>query len=398
MNIEKIREDFPVLKKGIIYADSACMSLKPLPVIEASLQYYYDYPGCAGRSHHTIGRQVTDAVDQSRKTIASFFNAKPEEIIFTRNTTESINLVSQGLYFEKGDVIVTSDKEHNSNLLPWQKLAKQKGITHKILHSSKNNEFDLELFKEVVQGAKLVSLVYTSNLDGITYPIKEITKIAHRAGALVLVDAAQAASHMKIDVKKLNVDFLACSGHKIMGPSGIGCLYGKYELLRNMEPFMVGGETVFDSTYNNAEYELPPKKFEAGLQNYAGIVGFAEATKYVQQIGFKKIQKHLEKLNQKLTKDLSEIEGIQFISNSDPKSKAGIVSFTIEGVDSHELAIMLNSSMNIMCRSGAHCVHSWFNAHKMDGCIRFSLYIYNTVEECEVIAQAVKESVKILKK
>ena len=399
IDLDDVREDFPIFRRGVIYVDSACMALKPLQVISASNKYYEEFPACAGRSVHSLTKKLTEEINLSRKNIAKFFGAKSKEIVFTRNTTESINLIAHSLDLKKGDVVITSDKEHNSNLLPWQKMVTKKGIIHKVVVSKKDNTFDLDKFEKILDAGnvKLVSIVYTSNLDGITNPIREIIRIAHKSGALVLVDAAQAAPHMEINVKKLDVDFLACSGHKMAGPSGIGLLYGKYELLEKLDPFLVGGETVFDSTYDSASWEKPPLKFEAGLQNYSGILGFSEAINYLKKIGMKVIAKHESELNEVLTKGLSEIKGIEFISDISPSKKSGIVSFNIKGIDPHQIALMLNSSANIMCRSGAHCVHSWFNSKGLDGCVRFSLYFYNTKEECLVIIERLKEIIRILR-
>jgi len=392
MNVEKIRKDFPVFETGAVYMDSACVSLKPKQVVEAMNRYYYEFPGCAGRSMHKIGNKVTESIAASRKTLAKFFGTKPQNIIFTRNTTEGINLVANSLGLKKGDKVVTTDKEHNSNLLPWQRLAKQ-GIKHEIVKGNLDNTFNLDEFQDKVKGAKLVSMVHTSNLDGVTNPVKEIIKIAHENGALVMIDGAQGAPHKDINLKKLDVDFFACSGHKMLGPSGIGMLYGKQELLEKIDPFLIGGDTVSESTYTTAEFEKPPEKFEAGLQNYAGMIGFAEAAKYLDKIGMKNIAKHEIKLNKKVTEAFLDM-GIKIIGPEDPSLRSGIISFLMKGKDPHEIALMLDSSANIMTRSGAHCVHSWFNAHNMVGTTRASLYLYNNEEDCDKLIEEIKKIAK----
>ena len=397
MNIEKIRKDFPILEKEITYMDSACVSLKPRQVVEAINSYYNEVPACAGRSMHRLGTKVNKEIEKSRKAIAKFFNAKSSEIIFTKNTTEGINLVASSLGLKKGDKVITTDKEHNSNLLPWQKLAK-KGIVHEIIKSNKDNTFNLEEFKNKIKGAKLVSVVHTSNLDGVTFPAKEIIKIAHENNALVMLDAAQSAPHKEIDVKKLDADFLACSGHKMLGPSGTGILYGKQHLLENMEPFIVGGDTVSETTYTTAEFEKPPEKFEAGLQDYAGIIGLGEAVNYLKKIGMKNIGNHEQRLNKRITDELLKIEGVSIIGPADSAKRSGIISFNVKGCDHHEIALMLDKSANIMVRSGAHCVHSWFNAHNMKGSVRASVYIYNTEEECDIFIEQLKKIIKIVRK
>jgi len=390
MNTEKIRKDFPVLnqKKRVIYFDNACMSLRPVQVISKINEYYNEYPACGGRSYHKLGKKVTEEVNLARKEIKKFFNAKSEkEIIFTKNTTESINMIANS--FE--GKILTTDKEHNSNLAPW--LSKK--FKHEIVLSKKDNTFNIEDFKKKIKGTKLVSMVYTSNLDGTTIPAKEIIKIAHENKALVLLDAAQAAPHKEIDVKDLDVDFLACSGHKMLGPSGIGMLYGKEHLLKQLKPFIVGGDTVRNTTYNSVEFEDIPDKFEAGLQHYSGIIGFAEACRYLKKIGLNNINKHEIELNKFITNEL--LSYVELIGPEDAEQRAGIFSFNIKGIDPHHVAVALDSSSNIMIRSGQHCVHSWFNAHKMDGSARASLYLYNTKEEAELFVAEIKKFAKYLK-
>jgi len=389
MNIEKIRSDFPILSskmngKPVVYFDSACMSLKLSQVVKAMEKYYFEYPACAGRSSHKLGEIVTKKIKEARKTVANFINANEQEIVFTRNTTEGINLLANSLGFKDGDLVLTTDKEHNSNLIPWQRLVEKKNIRHKVVRSNDDGTFNLEKYQELVKGAKLVSMVHTSNLDGTTIPAKEIIKIAHENGALVLLDAAQSTSHMKIDVKSLDVDFLAFSGHKMMGPTGTGVLYGKYELLEKLEPFLVGGNTVEYSTYDDHEMLKSPEKFEAGLQDYAGIIGLAEAIKYLQEIGFENIKKHEYSLNKYITEEIKKHPKIKIIGPEDPALRSSIISFYIEGVDMHQIALMLDDMSNVMIRTGQHCVHSWFNERGIKNSARVSIYCYNTMEEAGI--------------
>ncbi len=401
MDVEKIRADFPVLQtklkgKPIIYFDNACMALRPTQVIEAMNEYYYKYPGCAGRSIHKIGNMVTEAYEHARKRMAKFIGTKSDkEIIFTRNTTEGLNLVANAFDFSSGDVVLTSDREHNSNLLPWQLLAKRKGIKHEIIFSAEDMTFDLGEFerkvKDIGDKMKLVSIVHTSNLDGYTIPIKEVIEIAHAAGALVMVDGAQSVPHKNIDVRKLDADFLAFSGHKMMGPSGIGVLYGKYDLLDKLQPFIIGGDTVKDTTYDSCIMLNPPEKFEAGLQNYASAMGMAAAADYLEKIGRKNVTAHEARLNEIITDGIKDIKGLGIIGPADSKLRGGIISFNIKGMFPHDIAIMLDDTANIMIRSGAHCVHSWFNARGIRGSARASLYLYNTKEEAETFIEKLKE-------
>lgn len=400
LNIEKIRADFNILSKknGVIpiYLDSACMSLKPNSVIEAMNDYYFNFPAC-DRSLHKLGGTVTKKVKEARELVAKFINAKNEsEIIFTRNTTEGINLLAHSFGFKKGDVVLISDKEHNSNLVPWLLLRDKIGIVVKIIPSNEDNTFNLDNFSKLVSGAKLVSVVHTSNLDGVTNPAKEIIEIAHKNNALVFLDAAQSIPHKKIDVQDLDVDFLAFSGHKMLGPTGTGVFYGKQELLEKLEPFMVGGETVEFSTYDSFKMLPLPERFEAGLQNYAGIIGLGEAVKYLSQFDFKDIKEHELKLNTYITEELQKIPGIKIIGPEDPKLRSGIINFYIEGVDMHKFVIMLDEMANVEIRSGQHCVHSWFDSKKIFNSARVTLYLYNTMEEAEIFITNLNKIIKIL--
>jgi cysteine desulfurase/selenocysteine lyase len=288
MDVNRIRQDFPILQKpGMVYFDNACMSLKPSQVIEAMLAYYQEYTACAGRSNHSLSRACEENYQEARKSIQKFIGAKKrEEIIFTRNTTEGINLVANSLGLKSGDAVVTSDREHNSNLIPWQMLRERKGVEHRIARSREDYTFDMEGFKSLMgKSVKLVSVIWTSNIDGYTLPVREIIKTAHDSGALVLLDGAQFVPNSKTDVRKLDADFLAFSGHKMLGPTGTGVLYGKHGLLERMEPFMAGGETVEFTTYETHKFLKPPEKFEAGLQDYAGMIGMGEAARYLERIG-----------------------------------------------------------------------------------------------------------------
>lgn len=403
MAIINYRNDFSILNprnkdKPIIYLDSACQTLRPRQVIEAMENYYTQFPACSGRSNHQLAATVTRKVDEARQQMARFLGAtRMEEIIFTRNTTEGINLVANALAFQRGDTILIGDKEHNSNLIPWQMLIKRTGIQLKILHTHEDGTFDLSGFeKALVEGVKLVSFGFTSNLDGVTLPVEQIIKLAHKRGALVMLDAAQAAPQRKINVRSLDVDFLALSGHKILGPSGTGVIFGKHKLLDAMNPFMVGGDTVGTSTYETCEFLPVPEKFEAGLQDYAGIIGLGEAARYLQTVGFDAIQKQELLLNKIMTDGTKDIQGLHLIGPADPALRSGIFTFYIDGIDSHRIAIMLDQMSNICVRSGQHCVHSWFNAKGIKGSVRASVYFYNTQEEAEHFVENLKKIRKVL--
>lgn len=402
LDYEKIKKDFPLLNrkikdKPIVYFDNACMSLKPRQVVEAMNEYYYNYPACAGRSSHRLGEMATKKVDEARKIIARFINAPSEKnIIFVRNTTEAINLLANSLELNTRDQILTTDKEHNSNLVPWQVLSQRKGVVHRIVRSKTDGTFDLDNYKEQVKGVRIVSMVHTSNLDGTTIPAKEIIKIAHENGALVILDCAQSAPHLPIDVKDLDVDFLAFSGHKILGPTGTGVLYGKYELLEQLQPFLVGGNTVEYSTYESHKMLMPPEKFEAGLQDYAGIIGLGEAIKYIEAVGFEAIKKQELELNTYITNEITKINKIKIIGPVDPALHSGIINFYIPGVNMHQIALMLDEMAGIMIRSGQHCVHSWFNDKQIINSARVSLYFYNTLEESKKFVENLNKIMTIV--
>lgn len=409
--MEDFRTDFPLLQrrikqKPIIYFDNACMSLRPKQVLEKSNEYYYDYPGCAGRSNHAIATEVDKAVNEARKKIAKFFGTDAKAVVFTKNCTEAINLVANGLSFQNGDVVLTTDKEHNSNLLPWLKLQKAGIIKHDYVNSTITNEFYLEelekKLKEHNGKVKLVSMVFTSNLDGVTLPAKEIVRLAHKYKAKVLFDCAQAVMHQEININKLGADFLALSAHKMLGPNGIGVLISTSENLKKLNQFLVGGETVKDSNLDGTYVpEDIPERFEAGLQNYPGIIGFGEAIKYLETVGVKNIHAHLVKLNERATSGLSGIPGIHILGPKEAEKRSGVFSFVIENKKVHEVSLLLSNLHNIMVRSGAHCVHSWFNQPQnkisvfKDGTVRASFGFYNTLEEVDMFVEAVKAISKL---
>ena len=400
LNTEKIRADFNILsdKDGLkpIYFDSACMSLKPKQVINAMNDYYLNYPACT-RSSHKLGETVTKKIKEARQLVAKFINAKNEnEIIFTRNTTEGINLFANSIGLKKDDIVLISDKEHNSNLVPWLLLRDKIGIEVKIIRGNDDGTFNLENLQKEIAGAKIVSIVHTSNLDGVTNPIKEIVEIAHKNNVLVFVDTAQSIAHQKIDVTDLDADFMAFSGHKMMGPTGTGVFYGKSKLLEKLEPFLVGGDTVDYTTYTDYKFLPVPEKFEAGLQDYAGIIGLGEAVKYLSQFDFDDIKKHELALNTYITEELKKIPQIKIIGPNDPAERSGIINFYIEGMDMHKFAVMIDEMANISIRTGQHCVHSWFADKKIYNSARVSLYIYNTMEEAETFITNLNKIIQII--
>jgi cysteine desulfurase / selenocysteine lyase len=406
VEMSELRKDFKILdrkinNKPIIYFDNACMSLRPTQVLEKSGEYYLNYPGCAGRSNHTISQEVGKEEDSAREKIANFFGAKKEAVVFTKNCTEAINLVANSFPFKNGDVVLTTDKEHNSNLIPWLRLVKKWEIKHDTIESGPKNEFSMDNFVKRINEhkgkVKIVSVVYTSNLDGVTNPIKDIIRLAHRHGAKVLLDCAQAAQHQEINIKKLGADYIVVSSHKLLGPNGVGALISTKENLEQLNQFLVGGETVEDSQYDDFVPAKIPGKFEAGLQNYPGIMGFGAAIEYLEKVGIKNIHKHIVRLNELASSGLMEIEGVAILGPKEADKRSGILSFAVKDKNIQEFSLLLNNTHNIMVRSGAHCVHSWFNREETkktlfkDGTIRASFGFYNTEEEVNEFVKAVRE-------
>lgn len=398
MNVNKIREDFPVLKreingKPIIYFDNACQTLKPLQVINAMNQYYYEFSACGGRSAHRLGVEVTMRCDEAREKVQRFLNASsPREIVFTKNSTESINTVARGLELKEGDIVITTDKEHNSNFVPWQVLKREKGILHLIVKSNDDGTFNIESFEESMsKRVKLVSMSHTSNLDGVTIPAEDVIKIAHDYNALVMLDGAQSAPHRRVDVKRMDVDFFALSVHKMCGPTGMGILYSKEEWLEQLKPLTTGGGAVEMVEYEKVKFLKAPEKFEAGLQNYAGIIGTGSAIDYLEKIGMDNIERHEIKLNRIITKEMESIQRVKLLGPKEPMLRGGNISFNVDGMNAHDVAMLFDGLSNVMLRSGMQCVHAWFDAHNIKGSVRASVYIYNTEEECKIFIDTLKK-------
>jgi cysteine desulfurase/selenocysteine lyase len=399
MDLEKTRKDFPIIKKtGVIYFDSACTTLKPKQVVDAVVEYYTEYTACAGRSIHKLATRTTEEFEKSREKIARFINAKESsEIIWTRNTTEAINLVAHSFNFNKGDKVVTTNLEHTSGLLPWQILANKGVADLDFVLCNKEGEFGIEGFKgKIDKGTRLVSIIFASNVTGTTAPLKEIVEIAHDCGAVVIADAAQAVPHFEVDVRKLDVDFLAFSGHKMCGPTGIGCLYGKRELLEQLQPFIVGGETIRDADLRTHTLDKLPHRLEGGIQHYAGAIGFGAAVDYLTKVGMKNIERHEKELTKALVEGLLTISNLSLIGPSDWKRKNALAAFTIKGMEPNDTAIFLDHE-NIAVRSGMHCAypfHKFVGATK--GSVRASLYFYNTKEEIRIFLEKLNYIVKTL--
>lgn len=395
MDTDRIRRDFPIYssRRGdLVYFDNACQTFRPRKVIEASNDYYFDFPACGGRSIHRLATQVSMRIDEAREKIARFIGCpNPNEIVFTKNCTEAMNLVAKGTKHRKGDVVLTSDMEHNSNHVPWIQLTRSMGIKRRFVTTPSNGVFDIELLKDAMtKEVKFVSLVHTNNITGTTIPAKEVVEIAHDNGAMIMLDGAQAAPHMKIDMNDLDIDFYAFSMHKMLGPSGVGVLFAKEELAKNMDPLISGGGGVSLTEYDKVTYLPMPERFESGLLNYSGVIGSAAAIDYLSAIGMDSIREHEMNLNYYLTKELKEIDLVNILEPVDPGKRGSIFSFNIKGLGSHDVAMILDEVDKIMIRSGMHCTHPFFISRGIDGCARASFYIYNTIPECERFVKAVK--------
>ena len=400
----KRREDFPTLRAESppAYLDNACMTLRPDSVIDAIKTYYEQYPGCGGRSVHRYATTVSRKMAGTRRKMAELFNApNTEEIVFTKNATHSLNQVAKGLSWQKGDVVLTTDREHNSNLVPWLQLEEELGIDHRIVRSNDDNTFNMETFEKACADAgdnlKMVSLSHVGNLDGVSVPIKQAAKVAKDHGALFCIDGAQSTPHMKVDVQDLGVDFMAFSIHKMMGPSGMGGLWGKMELLENMRSIQSGGSTVQTSNYDSMTWSSPPAKFEGGLGNYAGILGTDAAIDYLSGLNLDDIHQHEVRLNKVMTSIIKDVNGINIIGPTDASKRGGICSVLLDGLDAHDIALILDEAAGVMVRSGMHCVHSWFNDKGIDtGSLRASAYLYNTEEEVKLFAETLVEAVETM--
>lgn len=396
MDTNELRKQFPLLnKKGdrMIYFDNACMTLRPQSVIDKIVEYYTEYPGCGGRSLHKISSRVTEEFEGSRRIIRDFLNAPDlDGIVFTKNTTEAVNLVSSSFPFKKGDIVVGTDHEHNSNLVPWVHMMQKGIIDYRVVRSKEDHSFDMEVYEDSVKGAALVAMVHVSNLDGRMIPAKEIVDIAHENGAKVMLDCAQSVPHLPIDMKEWDLDMLVFSGHKAMGPTGTGALVGKKEILDDFDPYIVGGDTVQETSYTHVDFLSPPKRFEAGLQHYPGFIALGEALKFLKEVGPDAIHNHEIELNT-YAQELLE-DHVNVIGPSEPADRGGIFPFTVDGLNSHDIAMMLDELANIAIRSGRHCVHSWFNANNEESTARASFYAYNTKEEIDLMVDTLKTIIK----
>lgn len=392
--VEQLRKDFPILAQQEIYFDNAATTQKPKVVLDAVDAYYRNTNANPLRGLYDWSIEATAEYEKAREHVARFIGAqKPEEIIFTRNTTESLNLVafSYGLsHVREGDEIVVSIMEHHSNFLPWQRICKQTGA--KLIFLEPNQEgviTEAEYRSKITSRTKIVAIVQVSNVLGITNPVKEIVSYAHEMGAVVVVDGAQSTPHQKVDVCELDADFFAFSGHKLMAPMGIGVLYGKKNLLKTMDPFLVGGEMIEYVTREDATWAELPHKFEAGTVNVGGAIGLDAAITYLEQVGYDFIEEQELRLTKHLMEGLKEIPYVKVYGSNQPDKHCGIVTFNLEGVHPHDLSTLLNED-HICIRAGHHCAQPLMQFLQVGSTARASLYFYNTIEEVDQFLASLK--------
>ena len=398
------RNDFPTLQgdNPPAYLDNACVTLKPQSVINSIHRYYTETPGCGGRSVHRYGTAISKAVSDTRTKLGTFLNAAtPNEIVFTRNATHSINQIAHGMSWQKGDIVLTTDREHNSNLVPWLQLEQEQGIDHRVVPSNEDNTFDMEAFEAACADAgknlKMVAMSHVGNLDGVAAPIEQITKVAHDHDALVAIDGAQSTPHMNVDVQALDIDFLSFSIHKMCGPSGMGGLWGRYDLLDNLRTIQSGGQTVQSSTYTEATWAKPPARFEGGLGNFSGMMATGAAIDYLAGLDMNAVHEHEVKLNRIMTDGVKDLSGVSIIGPEDPSQRGGICSLLMDGLPAHDVALLLDEAAGVMVRSGQHCVHSWFaDRGHPQGSLRASAYLYNNEEDVRRFVDTLNEIVHTL--
>lgn len=406
MDPYKIREDFPILKRKInnnplIYFDNAATTQKPWQVIEAISDFYENYNANVHRAVHTISLEATERYEKAREKISAFIGARDaSEIVFVRGTTEAINLVaySWGLgNLGKGDEVLVSLMEHHSNIVPWEIVAKLRGFTVEYAQVHADGTLDYEDFESKFSSkTRIACLSQVSNVSGVVNDVKRIAKVAHEHSALMLVDGAQSVPHMPVDVKDLDIDFLAFSGHKMLGPTGIGVLYARRELLEKMGPFQGGGEMIKDVSLSQGKercdmtWNEPPWKFEAGTPNISGAIALSEAVKYLEQIGMADVLDHERLLNEYAVKQMQKFPKVTIYGPSGLSSKCGIIPFNIDGLSSHDVALYFDN-YGIMIRSGFHCAQPLHQVFRLQSSARASFYIYNTREEVDRFMEVLQE-------
>ncbi len=401
-DVRKIREDFPILKilvheKPLVYLDNAATTQKPQYVIDKTNYYYEKYNANIHRGVHALSQEATEAFESSRIIIKNFINALGKnEIIFTRGTTESINLVASSYgrkNIKEGDEIIISTMEHHSNIVPWQMLCAEKNAKLRVIPINDEGEIIFEEFEKMInEKTKFISVVYASNSLGTVNPVKKIIDLAHSFNIPVLIDAAQAVNHLKIDVQQLDCDFLAFSGHKLYGPTGIGILYGKVNHLEAMPPYQGGGDMISKVTFEETTYNELPHKFEAGTPDIAGAIGLGAAIEYIEKIGLENIAYHENLLLEYATKAVSDLKGLRVIGTA--KEKIGVLSFHFENVHPHDVGTFLDFE-GVAIRTGHHCTQPLMRRFGVPATSRASFGMYNTIEEVDVLVNGLKKILEV---
>lgn len=401
----KVRKDFPILNmkvnnKALVYLDNSATTQKPKCVIDKLVEYYEETNSNIHRGIHYLSQKATEEYEQSKKKVAKFIGAGSyKEIIYTRNTTESINLVAfsmAGEILQKGDLVLSTEMEHHSNIVPWQMLRDKIGIVVEFVKVNDNFDIDMRDYEmKLKKKPKLVTFVHASNVLGTVNPAKEIVEKAHESGALVLVDGAQSVPHMKVDVTDMDCDLLAFSAHKMCGPTGIGVLYGKEDLLNKMEPFMGGGDMIRNVTFKNSTWNKLPWKFEAGTPNIADGIAFSSAIDYLTDIGMDDIEAYERELIEYAIGKLSKIKGLEIFGKRDCKSmRGGMISFVLKDVHSHDVSQILDDE-GIAIRSGNHCAQPLHVKFGKQTTARASLYFYNNIDEIDTLGEAIKKAITV---
>ncbi len=405
IDVEKIRKDFPIFNQKIrgmpcVYLDNAATSQRPNQVVDAMNDYYQIYNATIHRVIYELGEKATDAYEGAREKVAKFINAKPEEVIFVRNTTEAINLVAYSwgrANIREGDKILLTLLEHHSNIIPWQLLAKEKKAHLEFIDINDEGLLKMDDFEKFMnEEIKFMGLVHVSNVLGTINPVKEMVNYAHKNGALVLVDAAQSVPHMPVDVREMDCDFLAFSGHKMLGPTGIGVLYGKRELLEEMNPFLSGGDMIREVHLREASWDELPWKFEAGTSNVAGAIGLGAAVDYLSNIGMKNVREHEKQLTKYALDKMMKIKGISIYGPKNVELRGGVISFNLGDMHPHDIASILDGE-GIAIRAGHHCAQPLVERLGVVGTARASFYIYNTEWEIDYLVKALEKARKVFK-
>ncbi len=397
-DLSELRKDFPILHrkrekdgKPLIYLDNAATSLKPRQVIEAVKSYYEDYCVNVHRGVYSLSQEATDLYEDSRAVIAEFIGCDPSELVFVKNTTEGVNLVAYGLRWSPRDEIISSIMEHLSNMLPWQIAAKRFGAKLRYVGITEEGRINVEELEEMISDkTKLVAVCHVSNVLGTINDVKKIAEIAHEHGALMLVDAAQSVPHMPINVKDLGCDFLALSGHKLLGPTGIGCLYIRKGVEEELDPPFGGGEMISHVELSGYKLNDMPWMFEPGTPNIAGAIGLATAIKYLEGVGMETIREHEKRLSEKALEILDGLCGVDIYGPKDPSGRCGIITFNLGEVSGDLVAALLDEFENIAVRSGFHCAQPLHTKLGIKSSVRASFYLYNTLEEIETFGRALE--------